>query len=74
MILMKEGLELWLRNESGTFMVVLILSPSEIDRTTKEWGCKRGTIHPGNARDFEIVLILLTEVVAFYVRLIPINF
>ena len=67
-VLSEEGFELWPRDRSGALVAALVLSPSEADGATEEWGCEWGTIHPGSAWSFEIVLTLLTKVIAIYVR------
>lgn len=71
---MKKGFELWPHDKSVTFIVVLVLSLSEADAITKKWGCEWGIFHPGSARGFKMVFKLLTEVVVFYMELIPISF
>ena len=49
-------------------MAALVLSLFEVDGATEEWGCKWGTIYPGGAWSFEMVLTLLTKVIAIYVK------
>ena len=48
-ILSEEGLELWPRDQSGTFVIAFVLGPFEADGATEEGGGKRGTIHPCSA-------------------------
>ena len=67
-VLLEEGFELWPRDRSGALVAALVLSPSEADGATEEWGCKWGTIHPSGAWSFEMVLTLLTKVTAIHVR------
>ena len=73
-VLPKEDFVVRLHNRSGIFVTTLVLSPFEADRVTEKWNCKWGTIHLGDIRNFEIVFILLTKVVTFYVRLTLIVF
>ena len=67
-VLSEEGFELWPRDQSGALVAALVLSSSEADTATEEWGCKWGTIHLGGAWSFEMVLIMLTKVIAIHVR------
>ena len=55
-------------------MAAFVLSPSEADRTTEKGSSKEGTIYPCDARSFEIILTLLTKVVAIHVRFSGIGF
>ena len=54
--------------------MALVLSPSEADRTMEEGGGEGGTIHPNDAWGFEIILTLLTTVVAIHVRFSRVGF
>ena len=54
-------------------MATLVLSPSEADGTTEEDGGKKGTIDPCDTRGFEVILTLLTKVVAIYMRFFRIS-
>ena len=73
-ILPKENLELWSRDGSGAFVVALVLSLSEADRTTEKGGGKGDTIYPCGAGGIKIILTLLTKVVVIHVRFSGISF
>ena len=64
----KEVFELRQRDRSGVFMAALVLGPSEADGSTEEYGGKGGTIYLCGAWGFEIILTLLTKVLAIHVR------
>ena len=49
-------------------MAALVLSLFQADGVIEEWGCKWGTIHPGGAWSFKMVFILLTKMIAIYMR------
>ena len=49
-------------------MAALVLGLSKADGTTEEGGGKGSIIHPYSAGSFEIILTLLTKVVAIHVR------
>ena len=50
-------------------LLTLVLVPTKVDPTMKERSCKRGTVGAGGAGGSEMILALLTEVVAFHMRL-----
>ena len=54
-------------------MAALVLGLFEADEATEEWNCKQEAICPGSIKSFEVVLTLLTKVIAFYVKLTPID-
>ena len=70
----KKGLEVEQCDGSGVLVTALLLSPFEPDRAIEKWSYKSNTIHPGCIWYFKIILRLLTEVVAFHVRLTLISF
>ena len=55
-------------------MTALVLSPSEADRTTEEGGGERGTIHSYSTGDFEMILTMLTKMVAIHVGFFEVGF
>ena len=73
-ILSEEGLELWPRDGSGSFMALLVLSPSEADGTTEECNGEKDTIHPCGAWGFEIIFTLLIKMVTIHMRFSGIGF
>ena len=64
----EEGFEFWLRDWNGALVTAVVLSLFEADGATEEWDCKWDAIHPGGTWSFKMVLILLTIVIAIYVR------
>ena len=71
---MEEDFKIGPYDKSNALVVRLMLSLPNADRAIEKWNCKCDTIHPGNTKSFEIILILLTEVAAFYMRFTPIHF
>ena len=67
-VLLEKNFEVRLRDRSGTFVPVFILSLSEIDNATKIWSGKQSVIHFGGIWCFEIILTLLKIVVTVYIR------
>ena len=67
-VLSEEVLELRPRDYSGAFVAALVLGPSEANGATEKCGGEKGTIHPYSALGFEIILTLLTKLVAIHVR------
>ena len=70
----KEGFKVRLCDGNGVFITMFILNLFDINKATEKWGSKQDTNHPNSARGFEMVLTLLTKVVAFYVKLAPVGF
>ena len=70
-ILSKESFELDPRQGGFGCLVLstLVLVPTKADLTMKEQSCKRGMVGAGGAGGSEMILALLTEVVAFHMRL-----
>ncbi len=50
-----------------------MLLPADVDLVPEERGRKRNSVWSGGPADDTMVLILLTEVVAFYVRLTAVD-
>ena len=73
-VFLKESFKVGSYNESGTFVMTLILASSNANRATEKWGYKKDIIYYGSAKDFEMVFTLLTKVVTFYMRLTLIDF
>ena len=73
-VLSEEGFKFWPRDGNGAFVAALVLSLSEADRTMKEDDGKGGTIYPYGAWDFEIILTLLTKMVAIHVGFSGVGF
>ena len=67
--LSEECLELNPRQGSHCLASKLVLVPTKADSITKEQSCKRGTVKASGTGGSKMVFTLLTEVVAFYVRL-----
>ena len=67
-IFLEKDFEFWLHDWSGALVAALVLSLSEVDGAMNKWGCKWGMIHPNGAWSFEMILTLLTKVIAIYVR------
>lgn len=55
-------------------MAALVLGPSETYNITEKWGGKWGTIHLGDIRNLEMVIIFLTKMITAYVRFSQICF
>ena len=55
-------------------MAALVLSSSEADGTTEKSGGEGGIIHPCGAGGFEIILTLLTKIVAIHMRFSGVSF
>ena len=55
-------------------MAAFVLSPLDTDGATEESGYKQDAIYLSSTKNFEIIFTLLTKVVTFYMRLIPIYF
>ena len=51
-----------------------MLNPSEADRITKKGGGEGGIIHPCGIGGFEIILTLLTKIIAIYVGFFGVSF
>ena len=60
-------------DENSALVAALMLSPTNANRATEEWGYKQGIICSSGAWYFEIIFTLLIEVVIFYIKLTPIN-
>lgn len=68
-ILLEENLKLWPYNRSGALVAVLVLGLFEADNATEEIRGKQGTNYPCDTGCLKIIFILLTKMVAVYVRL-----
>ena len=55
-------------------MTALVLNPFNINRAIEKRSYKQDTIHLSNAKNFEMIFILLIEIVVFYIRLTSIYF
>ena len=54
-------------------MLPLVLLPMEVDVVTQERGCKRNAVGAFGSSGGKVILILLTEVIAFHVGLTTID-
>ena len=73
-VLLGKVLELKPRNQSGAFVVTLVLGASEADGATEKCSGKRSTINSYSAKSFEMILTMLTIVVAIHMRFFGISF
>ena len=73
-VLSNEVFELRSRDRSGAFVTALALGLSEADGATEKNSGKGATIYPCDAWSFEIILTLLTKVIAIHVRFSEIVF
>ena len=71
----RKGLELFPGNRDWVFslMFLLVLLPIEVNAVTQERCCKENTVGALGSGSSKLILILLTEVIAFHVKLITID-
>lgn len=67
-IFLEKSIKVGPRDQNGALMAMFVLGLSEANDAKAKWGCEQGIIHPISAQCHQIIFILLTNVVAVYVR------